>query len=267
MEAIVFFAYFFYFFLLFLIVKLIGGLFSKKKKDKVLALPRIHEPRNNELIYLGGVGELQKPKHGHRCYMEGLSDAEYKIATLLANNLSHKDYYIFNNLYLPSKINGTTQIDHIVVSRFGVFVIESKHCSGWVFANTNKRADWYLTTGKNKYPFYSPVRQNHAHVCAILEQMGFLKDRVEGLVVFTGDYVFKTPKPKKVFSEEDLVDYIKSKKQRSLKEGELFAVIGKLSMLCQTNDTTKEEHIETVRSLISRKSDDLVLKRLNQVTQ
>lgn len=31
--------------------------------------------------------------------------------------------------------DGTTQVDHILVSRFGVFVIETKDYSGWIFAN------------------------------------------------------------------------------------------------------------------------------------
>ena len=33
---------------------------------------------------------------------------------------------------------GTTQVDHILVSRFGVFVIETKDYSGWIFANESE---------------------------------------------------------------------------------------------------------------------------------
>ncbi len=36
---------------------------------------------------------------------------------------------------------GTTQIDHLLVSRFGVFVIETKHYNGWIFANP-KHPTW-----------------------------------------------------------------------------------------------------------------------------
>jgi len=34
--------------------------------------------------------------------------------------------------------DGTTPIDHIFVSRFGVFVIETKDYNGWIFANANQ---------------------------------------------------------------------------------------------------------------------------------
>lgn len=46
--------------------------------------------------------------------------------------LNAKDYIIINNVTLPIE-NGTTQIDHIIVSKFGIFVIETKNFSGWIF--------------------------------------------------------------------------------------------------------------------------------------
>ena len=43
-------------------------------------------------------------------------------------------YFPLNNLTLPTK-NGTTQIDHVIVSRHGIFVIESKNIDGWIFGD------------------------------------------------------------------------------------------------------------------------------------
>lgn len=44
------------------------------------------------------------------------------------------DYHLMNHVTLQLK-DGTTQIDHVLVSRFGVFVIETKDYKGWIFAN------------------------------------------------------------------------------------------------------------------------------------
>ena len=46
------------------------------------------------------------------------------------------EYTIFNNLLFES--NGrSTQIDHIVVSPYGVFVIETKGYKGWILGGEN----------------------------------------------------------------------------------------------------------------------------------
>ena len=48
------------------------------------------------------------------------------------------DYHLLNHIKLRLK-DGTTQIDHILVSRFGIFVIETKDYGGWIFGGANDR--------------------------------------------------------------------------------------------------------------------------------
>lgn len=46
--------------------------------------------------------------------------------------LSSEKYKIINNLFISN--NGqTTQIDHVVVSEYGIFVIETKNYKGWIY--------------------------------------------------------------------------------------------------------------------------------------
>ena len=47
-------------------------------------------------------------------------------------------YVDINNITLPAA-NGTTQIDHVIVSRFGIFVVETKNMSGWIFGDERAR--------------------------------------------------------------------------------------------------------------------------------
>jgi len=48
--------------------------------------------------------------------------------------LDKRVYYRIDNAIIPSQ-NGTTQIDHVVLSVFGIFVIETKNLKGWIFGS------------------------------------------------------------------------------------------------------------------------------------
>lgn len=194
---------------------------------------------------------VHKNRHGHRCYIEGLNDAERRLVECLATGLSHQDYYIFNNIILPSNELITTQIDHVVVSRYGIFVIENKDYSGWIYAHQNRK-EWTQTfrTGQ-KFTLQNPLWQNFAHISALKEQLKFVGNRLHSLVVFTGDAEFKTGRPKNVLFLNELVPYITSVQDVVFKEVELLVVIGKLSMLCQSVDVTNGEHIENVTKRIA----------------
>lgn len=72
------------------------------------------------------------------------------------------EYHIFNDLFLES--NGySTQIDHIVVSPYGVFVVETKGYKGWIFGNEDSEC-WTQILYRRKYKFYNPIKQNESHV-------------------------------------------------------------------------------------------------------
>ena len=65
---------------------------------------------------------------------------EALLSRVVLTNFGPPDYHLMNHVTLQMK-DGTTQVDHILVSRFGVFVIETKDYKGWIFANA-KQANW-----------------------------------------------------------------------------------------------------------------------------
>lgn len=72
------------------------------------------------------------------------------------------DYHIFNNLFFEA--NGySTQIDHLVVSPYGVFVIETKGYKGWIFGSEESEC-WTQILYDYRYKFYNPIKQNESHV-------------------------------------------------------------------------------------------------------
>jgi hypothetical protein len=71
---------------------------------------------------------------------------------------------ILTNVYIPKEKGGTTEIDVIMIHEKGIFVIESKNYSGWIFGNENSK--YWMQTFKNgqKERFYNPVWQNQTHI-------------------------------------------------------------------------------------------------------
>jgi hypothetical protein len=57
---------------------------------------------------------------------------ELQINLITRFFFSEKTYHLIKNITIPAD-GGTTQIDHIIVSPFGVFVVETKNMKGWIF--------------------------------------------------------------------------------------------------------------------------------------
>ena len=57
---------------------------------------------------------------------------EQRVAHILGR-LPKDRYRIINNLLLRTSSGGTTQIDHVVISEYGIFVIETKFYKGWIY--------------------------------------------------------------------------------------------------------------------------------------
>jgi len=153
---------------------------------------------------------------------------ERVVSSRIRKSLSAGEYTVIDNLYLPIGESGTTQIDHIVVSRYGVFVIETKNYSGWIFASADS-AQWTQVLYRTKNRFRNPIWQNYRHLCAISDNLGIPKSCLKGVVAFTGDCTFKTPMPDGVMYSLDAGAYIKSFNTRLLKDKEVADIVRALN--------------------------------------
>lgn len=144
---------------------------------------------------------------------------EFRVSRLLKKDLNPSVYRVLGDVTVPS-INGTTQIDHVVVSPFGIFVIETKNYNGWIFGNVHD-ANWTQTIYKNKSRFQNPIRQNYAHVKALETITGLEESVFHSMVVFTGSAEFKTPIPDEVCGLADLLQRIKLKGRHVLSPAQL----------------------------------------------
>lgn len=71
---------------------------------------------------------------------------------------------ILTNCYIPKEDGTTTELDIVMIHETGIYVIESKNYSGWVFG-TDTDTNWTLTyPNGQKYQFYNPIMQNVNHI-------------------------------------------------------------------------------------------------------
>lgn len=87
---------------------------------------------------------------------------------MVAGKLDHlpKDQYrVLNNVTIPTP-KGSSQIDHLVVSVYGIFVIETKDYNGWIYGGEHAEY-WTQNIYGNKYQLYNPILQNAGHVRAL----------------------------------------------------------------------------------------------------
>jgi hypothetical protein len=174
----------------------------------------------------------------HRCYLSQ-NRGELLVRKALQKHFRSPNYHLLNHITLKHA-DSTTQIDHILVSIYGVFVIETKNYKGWIFANPKHEA-WTQVLFKAKFKFQNPIHQNHRHVVAVRELLDFLpQDVVKSVVVFSGDAEFKTDMPSGVFSLPMLIDYLNSCTEEHLSLNRVQFSVGR---------------IETARMQISRKTD------------
>jgi len=132
---------------------------------------------------------------------------EMKTSFYLWFSLSKNTYHRYHNLILPSK-NGTTQIDHLLVSVYGLFIIETKNKKGWIFGSEHQE-NWTQSIYGNKYTFQNPLKQTFRQQAVLSEFLNIDKSKIQPVIYFVYDSVFATPLPQNVINY-DVGNYIKT---------------------------------------------------------
>ncbi len=158
-------------------------------------------------------------------------------------------YEDINNVALTT-CNGTTQIDHIIVSRFGIFVVETKNMSGWIFGD-EKSPQWTQMLAGKKYKFQNPLHQNYKHVKSLQEFLGIGEENFFSVVMFWGEAEFKTRIPANVMAQ-GYVPYIRSKLDVLFTSEEMDEVIRiiRAGMLPKSLGTSRE-HVAGLKARFS----------------
>lgn len=131
--------------------------------------------------------------------------------------LNKKEYKIIHDVKVF--YNGLmSQIDHVVVSKYGIFVIETKNYKGWIFGSENAY-EWTQVIFNNKYKLYNPVKQNLGHVRALQANLADYPNLdYFSIVVFTGSARLKVNSSYPVINFYGLLKTIKNSKEINISE-------------------------------------------------
>ena len=178
---------------------------------------------------------------------------EKKVAFLL-RDLEHDNYQVFNDL-LIKKGNYTTQIDHIIISRYGVFVLETKNVHGKVYGSgTSEYWKQYLPdTGYRRYgitqkhQLRNPLWQNAGHINSLRRHVFGYHVPIYGIVAFSDDTDLFVTAEQPVMKMSGIVPYIRTFQDEVLSSDKMDFYIQRLSEVISTSEADRKEHIVNVQ--------------------
>lgn len=181
---------------------------------------------------------------------------EWLVARMLTHRLDPAYYTVLNNVMIPDQAGGTTQIDHLVFSPFGVFVIETKNMKGWIFGDA-KNATWTQTIYRSKHKFQNPFRQNYKHIKCLAELTSLDERHLIHVVVFIGDCNMKTREklPEALVTNgRELAIFIRKHQSPVLSPDVLQAAMARLAGGRVANTyTNARSHVAHVHEIVEEK--------------
>lgn len=172
-----------------------------------------------------------------------------EITRCYLDRLPAQDYLCLNDVMVEDSRGLTTQIDHVVVSRFGIFVIETKCYSGWIFGDEGSKV-WTQTlpcgrgwwARAEKHTFQNPIKQNWRHIYVLSERLNLPKRYFINAVVFAGTAIFKTRVPDNVMNEQAIVPFIRCFDKPIIRNpGRIAALIHSLD--CSVPNEKRAAHV------------------------
>jgi hypothetical protein len=156
---------------------------------------------------------------------------------------------ILTNLYIPTE-DGTTEIDLVYITHSGVYVIESKNYSGWIYG-AYKTKYWTQNIYGRKYKFLNPVWQNKKHVEYLSQALPNVK--VTSLIVFSERSTLKKIDVYGglIIKRNDLQErLLKEKSNIILTEEEINGIYDKLKIYGNKTNKEKKEHVKRLNKKV-----------------
>ena len=172
-----------------------------------------------------------------------------KIVEKYLKKLNEEEYKVINDLMVNTE-NGTSQIDHIVVSVYGVFVIETKNYQGWIIG---KEYDdyWQQVIYKKKSKFRNPIKQNYGHIKALEEKLSIHKDiNYISIVGFTSNATLKVNTKSTVIHTRDLVREIKKYNEKTLEIWQVNDIYNRLLNNNIVSYKDRKNHVQNIHKNI-----------------
>lgn len=181
-------------------------------------------------------------------------NGEYLTSKIIERHVlqSHRQLL---NVYIPKRNSDElTEIDLLFIDRTGLYVIESKNYSGWIFGNETQQQWTQTMPNKKKYRFYNPIRQNATHIRAIQDFLGLPKEAIHSVIVFSERCTLKkvvvTSPNVHVIKRENLRRFIQTQMETAkqlFSQEDIQAIYNKLAPQMQVSNEVKKQHTQTIQ--------------------
>ncbi|MBU8878248.1 NERD domain-containing protein [Bacillus sp. FJAT-29790] len=194
--------------------------------------------------------------------LKGLAGEKQVIKTLSA--LDPATYTILNDLYIPTENGKTSQIDHLVLSPKGIFVIETKNYTGWIIGKENSQY-WKQVIYKRQERLYNPIWQNYGHIKALKHFLGEeLTEQIslQSIIVFSNEATLKFTdsfNKASVINRKHLISTIQNYKEEN--DINPFKIIQIQRKLATLEVTDRKEQKQRAKQHVSQVKDQLKGKR------
>lgn len=171
------------------------------------------------------------------------------LVRLRLKRLDVSKYTVINDVLIKTA-EGTTQIDHIVISEFGIFVIETKHMTGKVYAS-DYAEQWKVYYGKRCRKLFNPFRQNYGHVKNLESLLSAPEEVFKPILVFIKKSRL-TLKRKDVKNtllyHTELVKHICSITDKCITPEQKLIYINQINAANIKNNKNMHEHVKYVKT-------------------
>jgi hypothetical protein len=173
----------------------------------------------------------------------------------ILSRLPKDEYEILNDILIANGDN-TSQIDHIVVSLYGIFIIETKNYSGWILGDERAKK-WTQVLYKHKFSFVNPIRQNYGHIIAIkslLLERGVISlplpnDLFLSLVAFAPKCELKVRLEKTpVIKYNELIPIIRERTFKIMNQAQMASIIEQINNENIIDARLRRQHIRFAKS-------------------
>ena len=165
------------------------------------------------------------------------------------------EYHLFDDVYIDCG-GKSVQIDHVVVSKYGIFVIETKNIKGWILG-TDTSEYWTKNMYGKKYKFYNPVKQNFSHVKALQILLKISRDKFVPMVVFMPQATLKCTTNEIVITSHRLLKTIRKYRNVILTDNEVDKIVMELSNLPRVDKKMRTKHVSDIKKDVEAKKNKI----------
>lgn len=184
---------------------------------------------------------------------------EMRVAKILSK-LPEEEYRVINNLLIKQG-NKTTQIDHVVVSEYRIFVIETKHYRGWIYGDAN-REYWTQNIYGNKYDLWNPIHQNQGHIRALRRVLSDIPPGVFiSIVTFSRQASLDIRNSENVIYWDELKKLICSYQRKLISTEQAQNTYETLLAANIDSKDNQKQHVRHVREQISKREETIAKGR------